>query len=397
MPKRATPLTVKQLETLPIGLHADGGAVGLYLQVTANAKSWIYRFTSPIGKSRRDMGLGPCGPITLAAARMKALAARRLVLDGIDPIDARLRERGIEQKSRIKRTTFRQAAEAYIAAHEAGWKNEKHRYQWRQSLESYAYPAIGNLAVGTIGADEVLSVLKPIWEVKTETASRLRGRIEIVLGAATAAGMREGANPALWSTLRHFLPAPGKIAKVEHHAAAGYDDMPKIMAAIRAAGTMAAKALEFTILSAARTSEVLLAQWSEVDIERSVWTVPAERMKAGREHRVPLGARAVAILREMEKVRTGEYIFQGQRAGHPLSNMALLMLLRRVGFPELTTHGFRSTFSDWVSEHTDTPAEVREMALAHAVGDKVEAAYRRGDLFEKRRELADAWAKQCDC
>jgi integrase len=391
MPKRAEPLYVKQLETLPVGWHCDGN--GLYLQVTPNGRAWVYRYM--LRGKRRDMGLGSYPARTLSAARLKAQEAKWLVIDGIDPIDQRLRERGIAAKARIKRTTFKLAAEAYIAAHEAGWKNPVHRHQWRQSLETYAYPIIGDMAVGTIGTDEVLAVLKPIWTTKTETASRLRGRIETVLGAAKAAGMIEGENVAVWSTLRHMLSPKAKIARVVHHKAASIDDMASVFGEVRAIDTMASRALRFVILTSCRTSEAIGARWSEFDLERGIWTVPGERIKAGRDHRVPLSAPALAIVKELEAVAEGDFVFPGQREGEPLSNMALLMLLRRIGYGNLTVHGFRSTFSDWCAERTTYPAEVREMALAHAIGNKVEAAYRRGDLIEKRRELADEWARHC--
>jgi integrase len=393
MPRKVSnQLHVKQLDGLPPGLHADGG--GLYLQIGPNSKSWVFRYM--LQGNRRDMGLGPYPERSLARARDLAFAARQKVLDKVDPIDARLRERGIEAKAKIRRQTFKQVAEAYIEEHEAGWRNEKHKYQWRQSLASYAYPVIGDLVIGQVDTDAVLNVLRPIWATKTETASRLRGRIETVIGAATAAKLRDGENPASWSILRHMLAAPKKIAKVEHHAAAAIDDMPKIMCAIRAVDTMASKALQFAILCASRTSEVTGATWPEIDMDARLWVVPGERMKSGRAHRVPLSDGAMAILRELATVaEPNGYVFHGQRAGKPLSNMALIMLLRRVGLGELTTHGFRSTFKDWAAERTNVPSEVSEMALAHVVGDKVEAAYRRGDLLEKRRELADSWAAHC--
>jgi len=393
MPRKVSnQLHVKQLDALPPGLHADGG--GLYLQIGQNSKSWVFRYM--LQGHRRDMGLGPYPERSLAKARELAFAARQKVLDKVDPIDFRLRERGIEAKAKIKRTTFEQAARQYVEAHAASWRNEKHRWQWTRSLEMFAFPIIGKIPVGQLTTDDVLAVLKPIWADKPETASRVRGRLEIVLGAAKAAGMRDGENPALWSTLKHMLPAKEKIAPVQHHAAAAIDDMPKVMGAIRAVDTMASKALQFAILCASRTSEVINARWPEFDLDGRMWVVPGERMKSGRTHRVPLSDAAIAILRELATVaEPSGLVFHGQKAGAPLSNMALIMLLRRVGLGELTTHGFRSTFRDWAAERTNAPSEVAEMALAHSVGDKVEAAYRRGDLFEKRRELADQWAAFC--
>lgn len=396
MPRKVSnQLHVKQIDSLPIGLHADGG--GLYFQRTARGASWIYRYTSPVSKSRRDMGLGSYPIRTLGSARLKAQEAARIVLDGGDPIDDRLKKRGVEAKSKIKRTTFEAAAKMYIEKNAPGWRNEKHAWQWTRSLEMFVYPHIGSIPVAQLGVEDVMRCVEPIWLTKSETASRVRGRIETVIGFAIAGGMRDDTrNPATWSLLKHMLPERSKVAPVKHFEAAAIDSMPKVMAAIRAADTMASKALQFAILCASRTSEVIKATWPEIDMEARLWVVPGDRMKSGRAHRVPLSDAAMAILRELAKVaEPGGYVFHGQRAGQPLSNMALIMLLRRVGFGELTAHGFRSTFRDWAAERTNAPSEVAEMALAHVVGDKVEAAYRRGDLLEKRRELADEWAAHC--
>jgi integrase len=341
------------------------------------------------------MGIGPADTIGLAKAREMAAAVRREILAGIDPIDAKREARDQAKVATAKAMTFRECGEAYIAAHEAGWRNPKHRYQWRQTLDSYAYPVIGNLPVQAVDTGLVAKALEAIWTAKPETATRLRGRIEAVLDWATVRGFRTGDNPARWrGHLDHLLPARSKVAKVEHHAALDYRDVPSFMADLRQREGTSPRALEFAILTAARTGEVINATWAEIDLAERVWTIPGERMKAGREHRIPLSDPAMAVLGDTAG-QGGAFLFPGA-TGAGLSNMAMLKLLRRMGRGgDLTTHGFRSTFSDWCAERTAFPAEVREMALAHAVGDKVEAAYRRGDLFEKRRKLADAWAKFC--
>jgi len=386
--ERMTAVAVRNM-TKP-GLHADGN--GLYLQVTETGmKSWTFRYR--IGDRRRDMGLGPVHTIGLADARQKAKDARALLLEGIDPIDAKKSRKLASLAEAAKVLTFKEAAEAYIRAHEAGWKNAKHAAQWPSTLVSYVYPAIGTLPVNSVDTGLVLKVLEPIWATKTETASRVRGRIESILDWAKVRGYREGENPARWKGhLDHLLPARGKVQKAGHHAALPYDKMGAFMAVLRGQEGNGARALEFAILTAARTSEVIGATWDEFDFDKGLWTIPAERMKAEREHRVPLAEAAVALLGGMKTVSEGAYIFAGAKPGKPLSNMALLMTLRRVGRADLTTHGFRSTFRDWAAERTAYPAEVAEMALAHAVGDKVEAAYRRGDLYEKRVRLMADWA-----
>lgn len=383
-------LAVKNMKTP--GLYADGG--GLYLQVTATgAKTWIFRFVSPTTKKRRDMGLGPVADILLADARERASDARRLVANGADPIEVK-RAQKTEQAPPppTSAPTFKVIAKSYIEANASRWKSAKHAAQWESTLERYAYPSLGNISVSDIGIDEVLKVLEPIWSTKTETASRLRGRIESVLDAARVKGHRSGPNPAAWGgNLQHILPSPDSIAPVEHHAAMPSSDLPEFWPKLQAHDGMGARALELCILTATRTAEVLGAQWSEVDFESRMWTIPANRMKAGKEHRVPLSAPALSLLRKMEAVRKHNFIFPGQRPNKGLSGMAMEMAMRRMKV-EYTPHGFRSTFRDWVAEKTDFPNEVAEMALAHKVSDKVEAAYRRGDLLEKRRAMADAWA-----
>jgi integrase len=385
----------------PAVLH-DGG--GLYLRVSAtSAKSWVFRFQ--LNGKRRDMGLGPFPDISLADARGKATENRKQRHDGIDPLDAKEAHRQAQRVLVAKGRTFRECAAEFIEKNQAGWRNAKHQQQWVNTLATYAYPTLGELPVSAIDAGLVVQVLDPIWTEKPETASRVRGRIEAVLDAATVRGFRQGPNPAMWKgNLAHILPARAKVRKVMHHAALPMDDMPEFLAALRGREGMSARALEFTILTAARTGEALGAKWDEIDLSAKVWTVPADRMKAGREHRVPL---SVAALDVLEKVRSlalmhdgkpdpAAPLFPGPRRALPMSNMTMLMLLRRMKRDDLTAHGFRSTFSDWAAERTAYPREVVEMALAHAVENKVEAAYRRGDLFDKRRRLMADWARFCE-
>ncbi len=374
------------------GMYGDGG--GLWLQVTgAGGKSWIFRYTLR-GKSR-EMGLGSAGTFTLAEARDKALTCRKLCYEGIDPIEMR---RGQRQEAAIeaaKAITFRTCAEGYIEAHKAGWRNDKHAGQWTATLATYAYPVFGDLPVQAIDTGLVLKALQAIWTSKPETATRVRGRIESVLDWAATQGYRRSENPARWKGhLANLLPKRSKVRKVEHHAALPFKEVPAFLKKVGEQPGIAAKLMAFTILTAARTGEALGARWSEIDLEARIWTVPAERMKAGAEHRVPLSSGVMGILAEMQGL-DDTFVFPGGRRGKPLSNMAMLVLLRRMKREDLTVHGFRSSFRDWASETTDFPSEVVEMALAHTVESKVERAYRRGDLFEKRRELMAAWATHC--
>jgi integrase len=387
MPKRAAGLTVKQVQSKSPGWYADGG--GLYLKVTpTGSRSWVYRYATD-GK-RHDLGLGPYPDIGLGEARERATAQRRLRLNGEDPLTVRRSERDRRRLSAAKAMSFRDCAERYIEAHKAGWRNPKHSKQWSATLSTYAYPVFGDLPVAAIDVGLVMKAVEPIWTEKPETASRVRGRVESILDWATTRGHRQGDNPARWKGhLDNLLPARGKVRRVEHHAALPYAEMGEFMAALRAAPGLSARALEFAILTAARTGEVLGATWAEIDLEGRVWTVPGSRMKAGRDHRMPLSDAAMAILNGLPRGGHQDRVFR-------LSNMAFLMLLRRMERGDLTAHGFRSTFRDWCAERTNYPSEVAEMALAHVVSDKVEAAYRRGDLFEKRRQLAEAWAKFCD-
>ena len=394
MPKKAAGLTARQVQTKGPGLYADGG--GLYLRVTpTEARMWLYRFQ--MHGRRRDMGLGPTDLYSLAEARQKALEARKLVAEGVDPIEARQAKRSAAAVDASKGMTFRACAEAYINAHRSGWRNPKHAAQWPATLDAYAYPHFGSLPVQAVDVGLVLKAIEPIWTVKPETASRVRGRIEIVLDWATARGYRQGENPARWrGHLENLLPPRSKVRRVEHYAALPYAEVAAFVADLRQQEGVGARALEFAILTAARTGEVIGARWGEINIAERLWTVPADRMKAGKEHRAPLSDAAMAIVEKMAAIRQGDHLFPGGKAERPISNMAMLMLLRRMGRDDLTAHGFRSTFRDWAAECTNFPAEVAEMALAHTVGDKLEAAYRRGDLFQKRREIMAAWANFID-
>ncbi|KVF56748.1 integrase [Burkholderia cenocepacia] len=388
---RLSQLTVAK--TTKPGLYADGG--GLYLQITtAGVKSWLFRYMRN-GKAR-GMGLGPVHTIGLADARASALDCRRLLLDGIDPIDSRNAERAAQGIAQGNAVTFQYCAEKYIEAHRTGWKSAKHADQWTNTLTTYAYPIFDSCAVSAIDTTLVMKVLEPIWTTKTETASRIRGRIESVLDWATVHGYRVGENPArLKGHLDKLLPKRSRVQKVEHHPALPYADLPDFMNELRAAEGTAARALEFLILTATRTNETIGATWQEFDLDEGVWIVPAGRMKMRKEHRVPLSARAIALVKAQQKLKRGDYVFPGARDKKPLSNMAMLQLLERMKYDDITVHGFRSTFRDWAGETTHYPREVCEAALAHGIKDKAEAAYARGDLFAKRAALMQDWDKYC--
>lgn len=376
------------------GLYADGG--GLWLQVTkAGGRSWIYRFMQH-GRAR-SMGLGALDTVTLAQARQAATEAREQVRADIDPIDARKAHRQREKTDAAKAITFRQCAEKYIEAHKAGWRNEKHRQQWTNTLETYVHPVFGELPAHAVDVGLVTKVIEPIWHSKPETAGRVRGRIESVLDWAAARGYRSADNPARWrGHLDKLLPSSSKIRRVKHHAAVPHVDIGDFMVQLRERDGVGALALEFLILSAARTSEVTGAQWqNEIAMEKAVWTIPADRMKGGLAHRVPLSDAALSVLERAAKIQQVGFVFPGGRKGKPLSSAAMSALLDRMGFSAFTVHGFRSTFRDWAAERTSYPREVAEAALAHSLPDKTEAAYRRSDLFEKRRRLMNEWAKYC--
>jgi len=374
------------------GYYADGG--GLYLQISATgSKSWIFRYTLN-GKSR-EMGLGSLMVVNPTEARQKAQEARGNLLVKVDPIEARNSAQNRLADERARQMTFAECAAAYIKGHGSKWKNEKHKSQWENTLETYCGPVFGNLPVNTVDTALVAKVLDPIWSTKHETATRVRSRIENVLAWATVRGYRDGDNPARWrGHLKQLLPVIKKTHRVKHHAALPYVDLNPFITEVKAQVGIAARALEFTILTAARTNEVIAATSDEFDLNKDLWTIPAQRMKAQRAHRVPLSPRALEIIKEMLKIK-GSYVFQGLNEDSHLSNMAMLSLLKRME-KTFTVHGFRSTFRDWAAECTSYPREVCEIALAHSVGDKVEAAYRRGDLFEKRRKLMADWAKYCN-
>lgn len=387
---KLTPLAIKNASKP--GLYGDG--LGLYLQVSKfGTKSWLFRYMRD-GVPRK-MGLGATHTVTLAKARQLAAEHRLAVrVEDVDPIEVRRERRAARRVEAAKAIDFRTCAEKYIAGNEAGWRNDKHRQQWRSTLETYVYPVFGALPVAAIDTGLVLKAIEPIWTKKPETAGRVRGRIESVLDWARAREYRTGENPARWrGHLENVLPKRGKVAKVKHHDAVAYSDMPEFMRALRANASISARALEFTVLTACRTGEVIGAKWSEIDLKAGVWTVPAERMKANREHRVPLSARALEILSALP--REGDYVFPGSREGRPLSNMAMLQLIRGMRGLGATVHGLRSTFKDWAAEQTAYPNELSEVALAHTLSDKTEAAYRRGDMFAKRGRLMEDWSEFC--
>lgn len=405
--KRRSPFTTRTVVTMKgPGRYSDAGCKGLWLQISpAGTKSWLLRYMldgptriSKNGKPYRvgrAMGLGPLDLVSLAEARERAQAARRLLLDGKDPIEERKAQELASRLEAARALTFQDCAERYIAAHETGWRNPKHRAQWKSTLATYAYPDLGGLPVAAVDTQLVLQVLEPLWTKRAETAGRLRGRIESVLDWAAARGYRLGENPARWrGHLDKLLPSKSKIAPVRHHPAVPYRDLPAFMAELRNNTSISARALEFTILTASRTGEAIGATWSEIDADTRVWTVPANRMKGGRPHRVPLSNRCMAILAGLPRIVGCEYLFPGGRPGKPLSNMALLEMMRGMR-PGFVPHGFRSTFKDWATETTDHARDIVEAALAHVVGDKVEAAYRRGDALEKRRALMADWAAYC--
>lgn len=375
------------------GYYPDGG--GLYLQVSASAtKSWIFRY-SRAGRERQ-MGLGALHTVSLAQAREQARTCRATLQAGGDPLENRKAEQQANALERAKAITFDDCASSYIATHRSGWKSAKHAAQWESTIATYASPIIGALPVASVDTALVVKVLQPIWQDKTETATRLRSRIENILDWATVSHYRTGDNPARWrGHLENLLADPNKVAKVAHHAALPWQEVGAFMAELRHREGVAARAVEFCILTAARSGETRGARWSEIDLDAAVWTVPAERMKAGREHRVPLSTAAVELLKAMPDV--GEHIFPGQRGDAPLSDMSLTAVLRRMDRSDITVHGFRSTFRDWCAESVANsfPREVCEHALAHSLPDKVEAAYRRGDLIEKRKVLMQVWADYC--
>ena len=374
------------------GYYNDGG--GLYLRVAkGGSKQWVYRFT--VNGRLREMGLGSVATRSLEEAREKAREYRKLRLDGIDPIEQQRAYKGAARVNAARTMTFKQCAEAYLEAHWESWDLRTQK-AWTGTLARHAYPVLGDLPVAAVGLDLILQVLEPIWKSKTKTAGRLRRRIESILDWATVRKFRQGENPARWrGHLDQLLPQSGKLRKVEHHAALPFGEIGAFMTELRQIEGAAARALELTILTAVRTNEVRGARWSEIDFAERVWTIPAERMtKTDREHRVPLSERALEILQEQQQVRESDVVFVSSRTGRPLGSTTLLKLLGHMGH-SVTVHGFRSSFRDWTAEQTNFPRDVCEMALAHVVGNQVEAAYRRGDLFRKRQQLMEAWARYC--
>lgn len=401
MPKKVKELSALEVQRLrDEGMHPVGGVPGLYLQVIGGARSWILR--AMIGGRRRDMGLGGYPATPLAAAREKAREAKDRVAQGIDPINERRAAQAALRQSQSDLMTFAAAVPKFIQAKGGEWRNPKHRQQWENTLEAYAVPVLGAMPLKAIGREHVMRVLDPIWLTKNETASRVRGRIEAILDWATVQGYREGDNPARWrGHLDMLLPKPSKVAKVEHQPAVLIDEMPAFMDDLRARQGFAARALEFAVLTACRSGEVRGAVWSEIDLDKGLWTIPAERMKAKRPHRVALSGAALELLKSLPRVEGSDLVFPGMKQGRSLSDMTLTALMRQMAFKDAAgrvavPHGCRSTFRDWVAERTNYPADLAEMALAHVIGNKTEAAYRRQDMIERRREMMDAWALHCD-
>jgi len=384
-------LTARKVETAKApGMYCDGGS--LYMRIApGGSKQYVFRYIRN-GKLH-DMGIGPTHTLSLAEARERATEARKLLLDGVDPLASKRAHFAALRAAEAKDVTFADCVKGFIKDNEASWSNAKHRREWETSLIKYAFPVLGSLPVAAIDTPLVLCVLKPIWGTIPESASRLRGRIENVLGWATVHHYRSGDNPARWTgLLEHALPA---VVKGEHHAAMPYAEVPAFMAKLREQTGVPAKCLEFAVLTAARLGEAQMATWDEVDFETRTWTIPAARMKAGQEHKVPLSAAAISTLKEMHAIRHSDYVFPGAHPGKPVGKNMPLRVLNNITGNGATVHGFRSSFRDWAAERTNFPREVAEKALAHAVADATERAYQRGDFFDKRRRLMDSWADYC--
>ncbi|WP_423681863.1 MULTISPECIES: tyrosine-type recombinase/integrase [unclassified Undibacterium] len=411
MPKKAKELSALAVSKLKTeGRYAVGGVDGLHLRIAGASRAWVLRlsvgtYIQVKGKAtirRRDIGLGSYPEVSLADAREKARDLRKKVRDGIDPLEERNEAKRLAKQEAAKTKTFEECANAYIEANRSGWKNEKHVQQWQNTLATYAFPKIGQVPVDAIDTNLILDVLKQetgenkaqLWHAKTETASRLRGRLESILDWAIFRGYRLGENPARWKGhLEHDLPARSKIQKVKHHAALPYTKLCELMPELSKRKGYSARALEFSILTAARSGEVRGATWDELDFSSRIWTVPAERMKGGKEHRVPLSNEAIKLLEALPRIVGNDYLFPSSLGGQ-LSDSSLTAVLHRMGY-KLTQHGFRSTFRDWAGETTGYPREVCEHALAHKLADGVEAAYQRGDMLVKRAELMADWARYC--
>lgn len=381
------------LKTLKGGWHADGG--NLYLHVRGASRAWVFRYVGPDGK-RKNMGLGPLYTVGLAEARRTAAQLREQLKHPQSPVDPLAAKRAHKQEAarqNRRAMNFDACAAAYIEAHRSEWKNPKHVQQWENTLSTYAYPVLGGLPVSSIDEALVLKVLMPIWKEKTETATRLRGRIESVLDWATFNKFRQGENPARWKGhLEHSLAKPSKVTKVEHHPALAYDQASKFMQQLRQCDGFGARALEFLVLTACRSGEVRGAKWQEMDIQEKLWFIPADRMKMKRDHRVPLSEAAIKVLVKLPRLDGCDFVFPGAKESKPMSDMTLSAVLKRMKREDITVHGFRSTFRDWAAEQTAYPNEVAEMALAHVVSNKVEAAYRRGDLLDKRIKMMTDWS-----
>lgn len=381
-----------------VGMHSDGNGLHLKIQLSKKTntlnKSWIFRWGA---QGKNTMGLGSLTDVSLADARAKTLECKKLVASGLNPRDERDKVKVEQKAAKAHSITFEKAAKEYIKTHRASWKNEKHAQQWENTLDTYAYPKIGKVPCAEVSKDQVLAILTPIWTEKHETATRLRGRIESVLDWAIAKGYRTAANSAvLKGNLQPLLPTINKRKRVEHHAAMPYDDVPKFFATIKDDPSTSARALVFCILTATRTTETTDAEWNEIDLDKRTWIIPKSRMKRSIEHRVPLSTQLTAILKSMDQ-KESTYVFHGAtRKTKPISNMTMLKYLqRKQGCEKFTVHGFRSSFRDWAAEKGNFPREVCEQALAHSLADQTEAAYQRGDYFEKRKELMQAWADYC--
>lgn len=395
MPKVAKELSIRAVTAIrEDGRHAVGGVAGLHLRVSSGHRGWVLRIK--VGDARRDIGLGAYPTVGLAEARDKAREMQKMAKAGTDPLHSRREQRSAALALQIGEKSFDWCVDEFIKAKAEEWRNPKHRQQWENTLRTYASPHLGKLVVRDVDLQHVLACLEPIWKTKNETASRLRGRIESVLDWATVRRYRTGDNPARWKGhLDKVLLAPSKIQKVEHHAAVPIDQMQDFMRMIKLRGGFAARALEFLILTAARSGEVRGATWSEVDLDSAVWTIPTTRMKAKREHRVPLSTPAVALLTALPRLQGCDWLFPGNKA-QPLSDMTLTAAMRRMDV-DAVPHGFRSTFRDWAGDRTHYPRDLAETALAHSLGNKTEEAYRRGDALEKRRLMMEDWATFLCC
>ncbi|WP_374513622.1 tyrosine-type recombinase/integrase [Niveibacterium sp.] len=396
MPRVAKLLSARAVASLSKqeGYHTVGGVQGLYLQVRGGGASWVLRAT--VNGKRRDIGLGSYRDLSLERARECASEHRALIVSGLDPVQAREQKREAARLAAANRISFSECAERCIESKRSGWRNVKHAAQWTATLATYAHPLIGNLPVAEVTTTHVLQVVEPIWHEKHETATRLRGRIEEVLDWASARGYRAGENPARWrGHLDTLLPQISRAKLVKHHPALPYRELAAFMQALHGCAGMAARGLEFLILNCNRSSEVRGATWEEIDFAKRIWTIPAERMKAKKEHRIPLSDTSMRLLHELPRFDDSALVFPSTRRKGEMSDMTLIEVLRRMGRNDITVHGFRSTFRDWAAEVTTYPSEMAEIALAHRVGSKVELAYRRGDMIEKRRQMMDEWASFC--